>query len=87
MKLKHVRLLSNSAFNCELRHYTKVLTAADCVENDRRYVVHLGRHDLSGDEGGAEAIPQDGAAVQHPVGSFGCWRLYEPGYSRLPPSA
>ena len=46
----------------------KVLTAAHCVANDRRYVAHVGRHDLASDETavGAEAIAQNGAARVHP---------------------
>ena len=49
---------------------SKVLTAAHCTENDRRFVVHVNRHNLDAadDEAnaGAEAIPQQGAAEQHP---------------------
>lgn len=45
----------------------KVLTAAHCVVNDRRYVAHVGRHDLSLDEStqGADAIETIGS-VTHP---------------------
>jgi hypothetical protein len=47
---------------------TKVLTAAHCVANDRRYVAHIGRHNLAANEtaSGAEALPQSGAAATHP---------------------
>ena len=49
---------------------TKVLTAAHCTENDRRYVIHINRHNLdAGDDEvsqGAEAISQEGTAEQHP---------------------
>ena len=46
----------------------KVLTAAHCVVNDRRYVAHVGRHDLSLDEStqGADAIETLGS-VTHPL--------------------
>ena len=45
-----------------------MLTAAHCVVNDRRYIAHVGRHDLSLDEStqGADAIETLGS-VTHPL--------------------
>ena len=58
--------ISNERGN--LYRYAAVLTAAHCVENDRRYVAHINRHSLGADDGETSAGAEVGPLHKlHPV--------------------